>query len=211
MEKFQKWWYKNSSFYLQKGNSIVATDISSQSETFIEKKIKTLQLSNLEFKKCSFTDLRNLKKGKFDCIFSNYGGLNCIDNLDSVFDQFDDLLNPNGYILLVIMPPFYPFEMLTFLKGNKKAFRRLNKNGTIANVENQKIEIDCLTQNIYREAGIEPESGMVAVGLVTMNRVKTSGFPKTVCTVVKQKTKSTCQFSWFCSGCWWCVWKYCNF
>jgi len=62
----------------------------------------------------------------------------------------------------------------------------------------QKIEIDCLTQNIYREAGIEPESGMIAVGLVTMNRVKTPGFPKTVCTVVKQKTNSTCQFSWVC-------------
>jgi ubiquinone/menaquinone biosynthesis C-methylase UbiE len=139
-------------YFAQKGNSILATDISSQSETFIENKIKTLQLSNLEFKKCSFTDLRNLKKGKFDCIFSNYGGLNCIDNLESVFDQFDDLLNPNGYISLVIMPPYYPFEMLTFLKGNKKAFRRLNKNGTIANVENQKIETFYYSPNQVKKA-----------------------------------------------------------
>ena len=64
--------------------------------------------------------------------------------------------------------------------------------------QHQKTEVDCLTQNIYREAGIEPESGMIAVGLVTMNRVKTLGFPKTVCKVVKQKTNSTCQFSWVC-------------
>lgn len=64
--------------------------------------------------------------------------------------------------------------------------------------QHQKTEVDCLTQNIYREAGIEPESGMVAIGLVTMNRVKTLGFPNTVCKVVKQKTNSTCQFSWVC-------------
>ena len=64
--------------------------------------------------------------------------------------------------------------------------------------QHQKTEVDCLTQNIYREAGIEPESGMIAVALVTMNRVKTPGFPETVCKVVKQKTNSTCQFSWVC-------------
>lgn len=62
----------------------------------------------------------------------------------------------------------------------------------------QKIEVDCLTQNIYREAGIEKEEGMIAVALVTMNRVKAPGFPETVCKVVQQKKKQTCQFSWMC-------------
>lgn len=62
----------------------------------------------------------------------------------------------------------------------------------------QKTEIDCLTQNIYHEAGIEEEEGKIAVALVTMNRVKTEGFPETVCKVVKQKTHKTCQFSWTC-------------
>ena len=62
----------------------------------------------------------------------------------------------------------------------------------------QKAEIDCLTQNIYREAGIEQEEGKIAVALVTMNRVKAPGFPETVCKVVQQKKKKTCQFSWTC-------------
>ena len=61
-----------------------------------------------------------------------------------------------------------------------------------------KKEIDCLTQNIYREASGENYSGMTAVALVTMNRVATNGFPETVCKVVKQKTKRVCQFSWTC-------------
>lgn len=139
-------------YFAKKGNPVLATDISSQSEKFIQEKIKTLNLVNLEFQKCSFTELINLKKGKFDYIFSNYGGLNCIDDLKTVFDQFDDLLNPNGYISLVIMPPLYPFEMMTFLKGNKKAFRRLGKNGTVANVENQKIETFYYSPNQVKKA-----------------------------------------------------------
>lgn len=59
-------------------------------------------------------------------------------------------------------------------------------------------EVDCLALNIYREAGVEEVSGMIAVALVTMNRLKTEGFPDTICKVVQQKKKSTCQFSWVC-------------
>jgi len=33
-----------------------------------------------------------------------------------------------------------------------------------------------------------------------MNRVKSGIFPNTICGVVKQKTQSTCQFSWICEG-----------
>lgn len=61
-------------------------------------------------------------------------------------------------------------------------------------------EIDCLALNIYREAGIEEIPGMIAVALVTMNRLKTQGFPNTVCKVVQQKKNSTCQFSWVCTN-----------
>ena len=63
---------------------------------------------------------------------------------------------------------------------------------------NEKKEIDCLALNIYREAGIEEHDGMMAVALVTMNRVKANGFPETICKVVSQKSKGVCQFSWKC-------------
>ena len=59
-------------------------------------------------------------------------------------------------------------------------------------------QIDCLADNIYHEAGYEPEDGKVAVALVTLNRLQDPRFPKDICAVVKQKTRSTCQFSWFC-------------
>lgn len=63
-----------------------------------------------------------------------------------------------------------------------------------------KREVDCLADNIYHEAGYESEKGKVAVALVTLNRVEDPRFPKNICGVVKQKTNSTCQFSWFCQS-----------
>jgi spore germination cell wall hydrolase CwlJ-like protein len=61
-----------------------------------------------------------------------------------------------------------------------------------------KTQVDCLAENIYYEAGFEPRDGKIAVAMVTLNRVQNPQFPKDICSVVKQKTKSTCQFSWFC-------------
>jgi len=63
--------------------------------------------------------------------------------------------------------------------------------------ETQK-QITCLADNIFFESAYEPEAGKKAVGLVTLNRVYSPGYPKTICEVVKQKTQTVCQFSWYC-------------
>ena len=65
--------------------------------------------------------------------------------------------------------------------------------------ETQK-QIDCLAENIYFEAGFESRKGKEAVALVTLNRMQDPRFPKDICGVVKQKTTSVCQFSWFCQN-----------
>lgn len=59
-------------------------------------------------------------------------------------------------------------------------------------------EVECLAKNIYYEAGSEPREGMLAVAQVTMNRVKSNEFPRSVCGVVYQQRKGVCQFSWVC-------------
>lgn len=64
--------------------------------------------------------------------------------------------------------------------------------------ETQK-QVDCLADNIYYEAGFEPTDGKVAVALVTLNRMYHPKYPKDICGVVKQRTSSVCQFSWFCN------------
>jgi len=59
-------------------------------------------------------------------------------------------------------------------------------------------EVSCLADNIYHEAGYEPEKGKIAVAMVTMNRTQVDRFGKDICGVVKQKINHTCQFSWVC-------------
>jgi spore germination cell wall hydrolase CwlJ-like protein len=63
-----------------------------------------------------------------------------------------------------------------------------------------KKQVDCLAENIYHEAGHEPEKGRIAVALVTMNRMQDPRYPKDICSVVKQRVNLTCQFSWFCES-----------
>lgn len=97
---------------------------------------------------------------------------------------------------------------------------------TPLNAGNQNLlnpETFCLAQNIYFEARNESTAGMIAVGQVTFNRVKSNQFPNTICEVVYDgpvteswKTKRDvdlpkdkreyypirhkCQFSWYCDG-----------
>jgi spore germination cell wall hydrolase CwlJ-like protein len=63
-------------------------------------------------------------------------------------------------------------------------------------------QLECLTSNIYHEAGNEPFEGKVAVAQVTLNRVESGKFGNGVCGVIYQKNivyeKVICQFSWAC-------------
>lgn len=61
-------------------------------------------------------------------------------------------------------------------------------------------ELKCLADNIYYEAGNQSTKGKLAVAAVTINRVNSPKFPKSVCSVVYQRTKRVCQFSWVCEG-----------
>jgi len=68
---------------------------------------------------------------------------------------------------------------------------------------NEAEELECLSLNIYHEARNEPVIGQLAVAMVTMERVRETRFPDTVCEVVKQGYhigRRDCQFSWYCDG-----------
>ena len=51
-------------------------------------------------------------------------------------------------------------------------------------------QIDCLTENIYFEAGYESYNGKLAVAFVTLNRLASGNYGKDICEVVKQRTKN---------------------
>ena len=57
-------------------------------------------------------------------------------------------------------------------------------------------EVHCMALNMFFEARGEGKAGMIAVGHVTLNRVKSPKFPNSICSVVKQPG----QFSWYKSS-----------
>ena len=62
----------------------------------------------------------------------------------------------------------------------------------------------CLAQNVYFEARSQPLIEQVAVAQVVLNRVNSSAYPDTVCSVVYENHYPNrlhmCQFSFMCDG-----------
>lgn len=81
-----------------------------------------------------------------------------------------------------IEPPPAPIEKPKFSYRNLSA--------------KEKKEVDCLAKNMYHEAKGEPREGIIAVGMVTMNRLYSEKFPRTICEIVYQRTGNVYQFSW---------------
>jgi spore germination cell wall hydrolase CwlJ-like protein len=63
-------------------------------------------------------------------------------------------------------------------------------------------QLNCLSKNIYHEAGNQPFEGKVAVAQVTLNRTESGLYPNDICKTIYQKNvvyeKVLCQFSWVC-------------
>jgi len=124
-------------FFAEQGYQVLATDNAQGMINTLTQKVKTHSLQDkIQIQKCSFNNLEEIKSDNFNHIFSNFGGLNCAENINQVLGQFNRLLKPGGIATLVIMPRICPFEMLLALKGNFKiAFRRLTKKGVPSHLE----------------------------------------------------------------------------
>ena len=116
------------------GHHVVATDASNAMIAKAKEKMagKTNPDSRIQFYTCSFDQLRNSFRGqKFDLIFSNFGGLNCIDKhaLCQLRDELGSLLSVEGKLFFVVMGRFCIGEIVYFgIRGKlSSAFRRLRR------------------------------------------------------------------------------------
>lgn len=98
-------------------------------------------------------------------------------------------------ILLIIVAMIVMTGIATALHTNEYKLLDIKYNQL---TKEAKSQVDCLAENIYHEAGYEIEEGKIAVAMVTLNRMKDPRYPKDICSVVKQRTNTVCQFSWFC-------------
>lgn len=123
-------------YFAEKGHTILATDNARGMLAQLDQKIIEQGLQkNIQTLRCSFHDIDSIKDKKFDHIVSNFGGLNCTDNLKDVLVKLSPLLTESGKITLVVMPKISPWELLMAFKGKfKTAFRRFQKK-TPAHIE----------------------------------------------------------------------------
>jgi ubiquinone/menaquinone biosynthesis C-methylase UbiE len=122
--------------FIADGHRVHATDLSDGMISQIRAKSRSLvDSSRLTIQQLSFERLDQLSAGNFEYVFSNFGGLNCIQDLSLVTRHLPSLLKPGAYVTVVIMPPVCIWELLWVFKGSwGKAFRRLSEGGTTAHL-----------------------------------------------------------------------------
>lgn len=127
--------------FSERGFNILATDVSAEMLKMTQ--LKAQQYSLQHRISSHYLDLDNVDEfvfnKKFDLIFSNFGGLNCIrpESFERLLNKLPSLLLPGGRFVGVIMPKLCLWESLYFLVKMKfkQAFRRLSENGVIANLQ----------------------------------------------------------------------------
>jgi ubiquinone/menaquinone biosynthesis C-methylase UbiE len=137
---------EDSVLFGEGGFNIVATDITEEMLKITEKKAE--QCSMQHKISSHFLDLETFNETlfdkKFDLIFSNFGGINCMnpESLKTLMAKLPTILNPGGRFVGVVMPKFCAWETLFFLLRFqfKKAFRRLTSKHAISDLHGPNVK-----------------------------------------------------------------------
>lgn len=132
--------------FAQRGHIVVATDISEEMIRVTTQKANDHELA--EFIKPQVCDVKNIMNCKlptdFDLIFSNFGGLNCLDHfeLQKLSSSLFKLLKPNGRFVAVVMPKFSLWESVYYTSKFRaeKIFQRNTNNYLEVSVGDSRVK-----------------------------------------------------------------------
>lgn len=159
---------------------VYATDISPKMIGVLETKVKSAALDNMiKYEVKSFDDISQIPEYDFDGVISNFGGLNCISDFTKLAGDLHKKLKPGGKFIAVVINKICLWEIFYYLlKFNSRvALRRLNKKGTDANLNGEKIrtfyftpkqfakyfEPHFRTENIYSHGYFTPPPYLVGI------------------------------------------------
>lgn len=122
-------------------------------------------------------------------------------NIQQIFDisNYKKLLNDTTILLGDVLTSAPMVIFANNMINNQPPVVSEPVNNVIQLKPVNKVDLQCLAENIYFEAGRESMAGKVAVAHVTLNRLHRSGYPKTICGVINHKIGDTCMFSWKCA------------
>ena len=113
------------------GIQLVACDISSRMIEFARQHAASTDTSELiDFKVLPNEEIGSLEgEDVFDGAFSNFCGLNCVEDLEAVARELARLVRPGSPLLLCMMGRFVPWEIAWFAARGEpgKALRRLRR------------------------------------------------------------------------------------
>jgi ubiquinone/menaquinone biosynthesis C-methylase UbiE len=157
--------------FIAAGHRVHATDLSDGMIGQIQAKIQSLEDSNrLTSQQLSFERLDLVSAKNFGYVFSNFGGLNCIEDLGRVTRYLPLLLKPGAYVTFVIMPPVCIWELLWVFRGSwRKAFRRLRKGGTTAHLSGSYFQTYYHSLKKIRQAFGSPFEFIASEGLAALS------------------------------------------
>ena len=121
---------EDAAWMARHGHFVLATDASAMMVHATTKKAKRLRMSHMvASRQMAIEELGQQRFAhKFDLVFSNFGGLNCVDKaeLNHLSNSVAKLLRPNGRFIAVVMSNNCIWETSYFAAkfSPKKAFRR---------------------------------------------------------------------------------------
>lgn len=125
-------------FLAERGVQIVACDPSSKMIRILRRRLEQTELRDLvETHVFGAEDIARLQPAElFDGAFSNFGAINCINDLRKLANDLAGLLRPGATAALCWMGPYCTWEQFWYLvHGSRdKAFRRLKRGGVQARI-----------------------------------------------------------------------------
>ena len=119
----------DATFLAQLGIRVLACDISPRMIEIARQRVAAANLGELVSLRVLPTEELATLSGEqhFDGAFSNFSGLNCVEDLSTVATNLSHLLKPGAPAVFSLMGRFVPWEIVWFLAHGdpKKAFRRL--------------------------------------------------------------------------------------
>lgn len=105
--------------FVKAGHFVHATDLSDGMIEQLERKKRLPGMERLTVQQVSYHDIDQVNGRSFDLVFSNFGGLNCTEDLENIGEKLPALLQPGGYVTWVVMPVLSAWEIASAVRESQ--------------------------------------------------------------------------------------------
>jgi SAM-dependent methyltransferase len=132
----------------ERGIRVVACDLSPRMVALGRERVNAARLgSRVQFRVLATEAIDSLAdSAPFDGVFSNFSGLNCVEDLSSVARNLAALVRPGARAIFCMMGRLVPWEIAWFLAhgDSRRALWRLRRTGS-SELEAQSVAVRCLS------------------------------------------------------------------